>query len=140
MGSVAEGIEECNHILGQRFINQNNIGFGDAHILCKCTVTVNAHTLGVLAPLDVTVVAVAAVMAGQMTLTGNPLTDLQAGNTSAQSRYLAHIFVTDGHGSFDVLLRPGIPIINMYIRATNGSLVHLDQYFTGAGYRNRDFS
>ena len=137
MGGVAEGIEEGHHILRQAFINDNHIGLGDAHILGKGTVPVHAYAQGVLAPLNVAVVAVAAPVAGDVSLSGDPLSHGKTGDAGTQGGYLAHILMAYGHGGLDMCLGPGVPIINVHIRATDGGLVYLDKHLAGAGNRYR---
>ena len=136
VGGVAEGIKEGHHILVQILINEDHIGFGDAQIFGKGTVPIHTHGHGVLAPLDVAVVAVAAAVAGDVTLARDPLTDLQTGDTFTQGSNLTHIFVANGHRGLDMLHRPGIPVVDMDIGAADGGFMNLDQYLTGAGCRH----
>jgi hypothetical protein len=82
-------------------------------------------------------VAVAAVVAGDVTFTGHTLTDPQTRHTGTQSGDLTHILVTDGHRGLDMLLGPGIPVVDMYIGAADGGLMHPDQNLTGAGLGHR---
>jgi hypothetical protein len=85
-------------------------------------------------------VAVTAVVAGQVTFTGDDLTDLDTGDTGTQSGNFTHIFVTDGHRSLDVLLRPGIPVVNVYISTADGGFMNFDENFAGAGSRHGNFT
>ena len=80
--------------------------------------------------------AVAAAVAGDVALAGNALADVQSGDARAKLGDLADVFMADGHGRLDVLLRPWIPVINMYVRAADGGLVDLDEDLTGAGLGN----
>src|SRR5699024_9221519 len=95
---------------------------------------VHAHTLGVLAPLDVAGVAVAAAAAGDVAFAADPLAHMEAGDAGTQLGHLAHIFMADDHGGLDVLLGPGVPVIDMYIGAADSGLVDLDQHLAGAGF------
>ena len=61
---------------------------------------------------------------------------MQAGDAGAQLGDLAHVLVTDGHGSFDVQPGPGVPVIDMYVRAADSRFVHLDEHLAGAGDRD----
>ena len=80
--------------------------------------------------------AVAAVVAGQVAFAGNPLADLQAGDTGAHGSHLTHIFVADGHRGLDVQLGPGIPVENVNVSTADGGLVNLNKNLTGAGNRH----
>lgn len=68
VGGVAEGVKECNDVLGKAFVNGDHVRFRNADVLCKRAVAVNADADGVLAPLDVARMAVAAAVAGDVTL------------------------------------------------------------------------
>ena len=136
MGGVAEGIEERDHILRQAFIDDDDVGLRDADVFRKRAVAVHADADGVLAPLDVAAVAVAAAVTGDVALAGNALANVQSGDARAKLGDLADVFMADGHGRLDVLLRPWIPVINMYVRAADGGLVDLDEDLTGAGLGN----
>ena len=137
MGGVAEGIEEGHHILRQAFINNNHIGLRNAHILGKGSVPVHAHAHRVLAPLNIAVVAVAAPVAGDVSLAGNPLSHGKTGDTGTQGSHFAHILMADGHGGLDMYLGPGVPVVDVHIRAADGGFVHLDKHLAGTGDRYR---
>ena len=111
-------------------------GASPAAASSSVSVAVDAHAKGVLTPLNVAVVAVAAVAAGDMALAADTLANGKAGDTLAQGSDLAHILVADGHRRLDVLGSPGIPVVNMYVSAADGSLVNLDENFARAGDGN----
>ena len=136
MGGVAHGVKEGHHVLRQVLVDEDHVAGRDAHVLSKSAVPVHAHALGVLAPLDVAGVAVAAVAAGDMALAADPAAHLQTLDASAQLGNLAHILMADDHGGPDVLHRPGVPVVDMYVRAADGGLVDFDEHLSGAGFGN----
>ena len=138
MGGVAEGVEEGHHILRQALVNDNHVALGNADVLAEGAVPVHAHALGVLAPLDVAGVAVAAAAAGDVPLAADPLADVQPVDARAQLGDFAHIFMADDHGRTDMLHRPGVPVINMYVRTADGGFVDLDEYLSGTRLGNRN--
>jgi hypothetical protein len=128
VGGVAEGVKEGDDVLGQILGDGDDVGGRDAQILGKGAVAVHADAAGVLAPLDVAAVAVAAAAAGDVALAGDALTDREAGDALAQRGDLAHIFMADGHRGLDVQLRPGVPVEDVHVRAADGGLVDLDEH------------
>ena len=55
---------------------------------------------------------------------------MEPGNARAQSGHLAHVLVADDHGGLDMLLGPGVPVINMYVRTADSGFVDLDQHLS----------
>ena len=137
MGGVAEGVKEGDNVLGKAFVNGDHVRFRNADVLCKRAVAVNADADGVLAPLDVACVAVAAAVAGDVALAGDALANVQTRYACAKLRDLADILMADGHGRLDVLLRPRIPVVNVDIRAADGGFVDLDENLSRTRHGNR---
>ena len=138
VGGIAESVKEGNHIFVQILVDGDDIGGGDTQVLCESTVAVDAHAKGVLTPLNVAVVAVAAVAAGDMALAADTLANGKAGDTLAQGSDLAHILVADGHTWLDMLGSPIVPLIDVDIGATDGGLMDLDQNFAGTNLGDGD--
>ena len=102
MGGVAKGIKEGYHILRKTGLYQDYILLGNTHIFSKCTIPVHTDADRIPAPLDIAVVAIAAVMAGDVAFSGNPLANRQACDTGAQGSDFTHILMANGHGRTDV--------------------------------------
>ena len=134
VGGVAEGVEEGDHVLVQLGVDDDDVAGGDAHVLREGAVPIHAHAVGVLAPLDVAGVAVAAVAAGDVALAADPHAHLKAGDAGAQLRDLAHVLVADDHGGLHMLRGPGGPVVDMHVGAADGGLMDLDEHLTGAGH------
>ena len=83
MGCVSNGVKHSNHILVHAGIDGDHVCSRDAYILSKCAVTVYTHAVGVLTPLDVAVVAVTAVAAGDVAFAGYALANCKAGHSCA---------------------------------------------------------
>ena len=125
---VADGIEEGHDVLRQGLVDQDDVARGDADVFGKGAVAVHAYAHVILAPLDVAGVAVAAAAAGDVALAANALADGKILHARAQRGDLSDILVTNDLRRPDVLLRPRIPFINMYVRAADGGLVYLDEH------------
>ena len=55
----------------------------------------------------------------------------------AKLGYFANILMAYGHRRLDVLLAPGIPIVDMYIRTANSCFMDLYQYLAYTRLRHR---
>src|SRR5688500_3742529 len=82
--------------------------------------------------------AVAAIAARDVAFAGNAIADLEAGNLAADLDDLAAVFVPDCHRHRDRLLRPGVPVVDVHVRAADGAALHTDQNVvrTGGGFRD----
>ena len=121
-------------LVTETMVDDDHVAGGDAHVLRKGPVPIHAHAVGVLAPLDVAGVAVAAVTAGDVALAADPHTHFKAGDAGAQLRDLAHILVADDHGGLHMLGGPGGPVVDMHVRAADSGFVDLDEHLAGAGH------
>ena len=132
---VAVCVKERDKIIGNIvFIHGNNVGCGNAEIFCKSTITINADTLGVCAPLSVAAAAVAAVTANDMAFAGNTLADIEFFYAFAELCNFTDIFMTYRHCGMDMLLCPGIPVIYMNIRAANCGFANFDEDLAHFGF------
>ena len=137
MRGVSESVEEGYHVFIQIGIYDDHVMGGYADVLSKSTVSVHTHAYGILAPLDVAVMTVPAVSAGYVSLAAYSLSDLKAFDSGAELCYLTYVFMASGHGRFDMLSCPGVPLVYMNVSPADRSLVDLYQDFSrpGNGYR-----
>src|SRR2546428_13775755 len=112
---------------------------GNAYVLGKSAVAVNAHADGVFAEMAPASQAIAAMAADQMPFAGDEIAGLEVFDVAAHRRYGAHKFMADDHRWTNRLLRPGIPLIDVYIRAADGCFKDFDQNIIDARLRNGDF-
>ena len=103
MGCVSYCVEHCNNVLIQRRVDGNNVCSRNAYIFSECTVTVYAYAVCVLTPLDISVTAVTAVAAGNVSFTGNSLSYSEACYTFTELSDLTNILMSDNHRRFYVL-------------------------------------
>jgi hypothetical protein len=68
-----------------------------------------------------------------MAFTADSLSDFKSLDSGAELCDLAHIFMADGHRRFDMLGRPGIPVIYVYVGPADRCLVDLDKDLSGSG-------
>ena len=137
MRRVAEGVKKRNNILRQALVDDNDVGLRNTDIFGKRAVAINANTNGILAPLDIAGMAVTAMVAGNVPFARDALADMQPCHAFAERGDFADIFMTDGHGRLDVLLRPRIPVVDVDIRAADGGLVDLDEDLSRTRHGNR---
>ena len=134
---VADGVKEGHDLLRQALVDDDDVARGDADIFGKGAVAVHADADVILAPLDVARMAVAAAAAGDMPLAADALAHVKAGDARAQRGDLADIFVAYDLRRPDVLLRPGIPFVNVNVRTADCGLMYLDQHLARRGNRHR---
>ncbi|MPM82110.1 hypothetical protein SDC9_129168 [bioreactor metagenome] len=140
MGRVAQRVKKGDDLLIEIFTDRDAVGRGNAQVLGKSAVPVDAHALCVLAPLRVARAAVAAYTANDVALARYTLAHLQLLDGRAEFGDLADILVPDSHRSFNGLLRPFVPVINVEVRAAYRCLLYLYQNIVGPRLRNVDFA
>ena len=138
MGSVSERIHDGHEIVRNAGIDLHDIGCREAEILGECSVTVHAHSDGVLADVLAAPAAVAAMTAGDMAFSGHAVSDLVVLDTAAQLHNLADILVTDGHWGLDRVLGPLIPVVDVEVSTANGYFPNLDKNVIYTDFRHRD--
>ena len=119
MSCVAEGIKKRNYIFINAIVDRNDVTLWNNKVLGKGSIAVHAHTLCMLTPLPVPGPTVAAMAAYDMPFAGYDLSDSIIFYTETECVDFTDIFMADDHWRLNVFLTPGIPIINMYIRATD---------------------
>ena len=90
--------------------------------------------------MAVTCPAVAAVAADDVALAADPLANgvMMLIDPGPQSNHFPHVFMADHHGRMDMLLAPGIPIVDVYVRTADGGFADLNQHFADPGGRDRN--
>ena len=73
--------------------------------------------------------------AGDVTLAGDPLADLEPDDVGAELLDLAHELVPDDHRHWDGRLRPRVPVVDVQIGAADRGLANADQHLAIAGRR-----
>ena len=135
MCGIAQRVKEGYHVLRDTIWYGHHIACRYAEVFRKRAVTVHAHTLCVAAILTVAGTAVAAVAAYNMAFAGYYLAYVVGRYAGAQLRYLAHVLVAYHHGGLYGLLRPLVPVVDVYVSAAYSGLVDLDKHFAHAGHR-----
>jgi len=128
MGGVAVSVEEGDYLLGDIPSYGDDVPCGNADVLGKCAVPLDADALCFGTEMALARAAVAALHAGDMALAGNYLTDLKALNALAYLSDLAHVLMTDGHRGLDMGLTPRIPIVNMHIGTADSCFMYLNKH------------
>ena len=82
--------------------------------------------------------AVAAVSAGNVTLTGNTVADFVVSDATAHFYDFTDILVANGHRSLDGVLRPLVPIVDVKVSAADSNFPNLDKYIIYTDFRHRN--
>ena len=83
--------------------------------------------------------AVAAASADDVPLAGDDLAGMEIVDVAADGLDAPDEFVARDHRDRDGLLRPGIPVVDVYVRAADGVLEHPDEHVVHADLGQRDF-
>ncbi len=136
MGGVAERVEAGDDIVGDIGGAAPDIRRWYRKVLREGAVTVHADADRMWAVVAASGETIAALAADDVSLARDALADLPAAHMAAELDDLSNIFVADGHGGLDGLLRPLIPIIDVEIRSADRRLLYLYQNVVGTGLGN----
>ena len=138
MGSIAEWIENCIHLFWDVRVGWPYVGSRDNQVLCKAAVTVYTNALCVLAVFLVTFQAVTAGTAGDVTLTGYDVANLEALNAGTNLYDFTDIFVTSGLTNSDSVLCPLVPLVDVNVGTADCGFMDFDLDVIGANLWNFD--
>ena len=82
--------------------------------------------------------AVAAVSAGNVTLSGDAVADFVVLHAASHLDDFSNVLVAYGHRGLDGVLRPLVPVVDVQVGAADGYLPYFDQYVINAYFRHRD--
>ena len=120
MHCVAVGIENGSQIVADILRQAKDVGGGKNHVFGKTTGTVHTDAFGVPAKVAAAGPAIAAVMAGQVSFAGNPLTGLKTVHFAAGAFDDAGELMTGDERDRYGLPGPFVPLVDMQVGATNG--------------------
>ena len=138
MGGIAEGIKYCIQLLRYIGAAAPYIGGGDYQIFRESAVPVHAHTLGVPAVFLMSLQAVPAPAAGDMAFPGYQVPYGVSVHPGTDLHNLPHIFVSGRKAYGNCVLRPLIPLIDMYVCTADGCFVNFNLHIIWSYFRNRD--
>ena len=124
---VSERVEDGVELVVDRRIAVPHVRLGDAEILGEGAVAVHANALRLAAEVALPGAAVAAVAAHDVPFAAHALADLHALDVRADLHDLADVFVADGKRRLDLLLRPGVPLVDVDVGSADGGLLDLDE-------------
>ena len=102
-----------------------HVRLGDAEILGEGAVAVHADALRLAA--EVALARAAVVPAHDVAFATHALADLDALYVRADFDDFADVFVADGERRLDLLLRPGVPLVDVDVGSADGGLLDLDE-------------
>jgi hypothetical protein len=107
------------------------------NIFSERALTIHAHADGMSAQLATTSQAIAASTTDQMAFTTDQITDFEIIDVATEFNHMANEFVADHQRHRNGALGPGIPIINMQIRAADAGAINADEYVVYANFWHR---
>ena len=129
MSCVAVRIEYSVHFFRNILIGQPEVVYRDTRVFCKNTVAINAYSLRIGAKMSASCTAVAAFTANDVSFGGNDIAYFKGRSVSLNLNDFTDKLVTDGHRRFDRILRPLVPIVDMYVGAADCGIMYLNQSF-----------
>ncbi len=133
MHGIAERIQDRRDLIVDRRRQLERVERRDDEVFGERAGPVHADADGVAAQVAASGAAVAAVAAGDVTLARDAIARLEARDFAADLHDLAAVFVPDRHRHRDGLLRPGVPVIDVHVRAADGAALDADQDVVRAG-------
>src|SRR5205823_7064288 len=135
---VAQRVENGSVVGGNGGIDLPDIRFGNAHVLGKGAIGINADDLHVLADVRFADAALKAFAAGDVHLGADKIAFLDGGNLAAHGGDRAAEFVPWNERGMNALLRPSVPIVDMQIGSADGRDFHFHQNVAGPEAGNLD--
>ena len=126
MGGIAEGIKDGVQLLRNLGGAGNDVGGGNYQVLCEGAVPVDADARGVFTQVPPAGAAVTAHAADDVPLAGDQLAQVMSLYGGAHFHDFADILMPGSGAHPEGILRPLIPVPDVYICATNGGLVNFD--------------
>ena len=137
MHGVAEGIEERADLRGHLFGQGHHIEGGQAQIVRERALAVHADALRLRVEVEAPGAAGGGVQIDDVPFAGHPLPHSQgAVDGGADLDDLARELMPDDHRGGDRGLRPGVPVVDVHVRAADGGVAHTDQHVLRAGLRD----
>ena len=137
MGSITKWIENTQYVHGHARISVPDVRNWNTKILGKSPWPLHPYAIGSITEVATPSQTVAAPSTHNMPFTNHDFPDFKIMHVSAYGSDLANEFMTDGNWNGYCVLRPCIPIPNVYIRAADRRLMNLNQDVVGPDFGNR---
>ena len=135
--SIAEGIEDRSHVTIDRGVVMPDIGHRQHQVFGERSRPINPDALGVSTQMAATGQAVPAAAAHHMPFAADNVAGKEVSDVGAHFHDLADELVTHHHRHGDRLAGPGVPLVNVHVRAADARAIDLDQNIVDAHLRNR---
>ena len=119
VGGISERIEDGGNVIRNGIGHYKGIHGGYAEVFGKTSLPVDADTDGVAAEMSSSCPAVAAVSAGDVAFSGDPITGVDALDFIPYLFNDAYEFMADGHRHRDGSLRPLVPIVDVDVSSAD---------------------
>lgn len=124
---VAQWIEECSNLKVDARSMVPNVRHWQSDVLGKSTSSINADARSVFTKVSTSCHAVTATTANNVPFTAHDIACCKVTYIRTHFNNFTHEFVADNHRHGHGLLRPGIPIIDMDICATDTRFMYANQ-------------
>ncbi|MDI2023874.1 hypothetical protein PJL18_04423 [Paenarthrobacter nicotinovorans] len=138
MDGIAEGVEDGAELRGNGFVMVDpDVRLRDHDIFGERAIALDAHGDRVDAHLAASGAAVAADSADYVPFAGDAVADLDVADVLADFNYFTVELVACDQGGFDDALRPGVPALDVEVRAADSGGHHADLDVACARFRFR---
>jgi hypothetical protein len=127
MHRVAEGIEDRGHFLIDLRVMPPNVGHGQRNEFSKGSRSIHAHAQRMRAQVPPSRQAVPAAATDHMPLAAHDVAGIEVVDVRAHLDDLPDKFVPNGHRHRNRLLRPGVPLVDMNVCATDAGISNANQ-------------
>ena len=132
---VAERIEDRGHVAVDGRVVQPHVGHRQRQVLGERARAIDADALRVLAQVPAAGQAVAATAADDMAFAADDVARPEVGDVRADRDDLADKLVPDHHRHRNRFLRPGVPVVDVYVGPADAGASDLDQHVVDADLR-----
>ena len=137
MHGIAERIKDRLYVSFDLGIVDPNVGHWQRDIFCKGSRAVHSNALGVFAKVAAACQAVPAMTADHMPFATYNFAHAEVGYVRAHLHDFTNKLMSYHHGHRNGFLRPGVPLVNVNIGATDSGSQDLDQHIIDADSWNR---
>ncbi len=132
---VAQRVEAGQDLQRDARVGVPDVGLRHAQVLGEAALAVHPHPAGAGAQVTPARQAVAAVPADQVALPAHRLAGEKVPDHGAHALHDAGELVPDHQGHRHVLRGPGVPVVDVQVRAADGGFPDADQHVGGADFR-----
>ncbi len=121
MYCIPKWVKNCCYFVTYKIIQFECISSRNNNVLCKTTLDINTYSFCIPTKMTFPCSAVTTMAACKMPLTRYSVSFIKTNNLISHCFNCSYKLMTSNHWNRNCHLRPGIPVINVYICTTNSS-------------------